>query len=226
MRKAMVLGVFALAGTVASPAFADEFSGFRLGLNLSQDKMESDMYLGAVDETSPINTNRFGYGLMGGWGLNKWFAVEATLYGGSEYNADLFPLDVVDPEYLRSRTDLKGLEASAVGSLWIGKKFSLFGRVGLNAWKAETTIAAGFYDDPDFRAVVAQDDTGFDPVFGVGVQTVLDGALVRLEYKMGEMGNITLNDYGDPATAADDVNVFHQNNTDLSSLTLSIVWTL
>lgn len=226
MRKAMVLGVFALAGTLTSPAFADEFSGFRLGLNLSQDKMESDMYFGAIDESSPINSNRFGYGLMGGWALNKWFAAEATLYGGSEFNANLFPQDVVDPEYLRSHTDLKGLEATVVGSVWIGKKFSLFARVGLNAWKAETVVSEGIFDVPGSRVSVAQDDTGYDPVYGIGLQTVLDGALVRLEYKMGEMGNITLNDYGDPSTPADDVNVFHQNSTDLSSLTLSIVWIL
>ena len=35
MRKAMVLGVVTLAGSLASPAFADEFSGFRLGLLLN-----------------------------------------------------------------------------------------------------------------------------------------------------------------------------------------------
>jgi hypothetical protein len=44
MRKAMVLGVLGLAGTLASPAFADEFSGFRLGMNMSSDSLESDLF--------------------------------------------------------------------------------------------------------------------------------------------------------------------------------------
>jgi hypothetical protein len=40
MRKAMVLGVVTLAASLASPAFADEFTGFRLGVLMSQDKLD------------------------------------------------------------------------------------------------------------------------------------------------------------------------------------------
>ena len=39
MRKAMSLGVVALAGLLASPAFADEFTGFRIGIGMSSDKL-------------------------------------------------------------------------------------------------------------------------------------------------------------------------------------------
>ena len=41
MRMAMVLGVMALAGTLASPAFAaDEFTGFRVALVCDDDGRE------------------------------------------------------------------------------------------------------------------------------------------------------------------------------------------
>src|SRR5688572_18343379 len=133
MRKAMVLGVLGLAGTLASPAFADEFSGFRLGLNLSSDQIEQDFFLGPVDleVSDSVNTGRFGYGLSGGWALNKYFGVEAGLLSGSKFSQDIFSELLVDDEFLVSRTDLKGIELSAVGTLWIGKKFGVFGRLGM-----------------------------------------------------------------------------------------------
>src|SRR5690348_4270683 len=150
MRKAMVLGVLGLAGTLASPAFADEFSGFRLGMNLSSDSLESDLFFNPVGTTEALRTDRFGYGLFGGWALNKYLAFETGLRSGTEFNESPFqdfwenPLDV---DSVSSHTDIKGLDASAVGSVWIGKKFSLFGRVGVFAWKAEQTMS--IYDSGD-----------------------------------------------------------------------------
>ena len=80
MRKAMVIGAMALAATLGSPAFADEFSGFRLGVGLSQDTLESDVdYFGYFDD---IDTDRAGFHVFGGWALNKYFAVEAGYRDG------------------------------------------------------------------------------------------------------------------------------------------------
>src|SRR5689334_12344499 len=86
MRKALVLGVLGLAGTLASPAFADEFSGFRMGMNLSSDTLESDLFFNPVGGTESLRNNRFGYGLFGGWALNRYLAFETGLRGGSEFN--------------------------------------------------------------------------------------------------------------------------------------------
>ena len=73
MRNALVLGVLGLAGTVASPAFADDFSGFRFGTHLNQDQLEGDFAFQGRG-VQPVNENRFGYGLFGGWALNRYFA--------------------------------------------------------------------------------------------------------------------------------------------------------
>jgi hypothetical protein len=229
MRKALVLGVLGLAGTLASPAFADDFSGFRMGLNLSSDKLETDFFDGppgvATTPMDPVDTDRFGYGLFGGWALNKWFAVEAGLVGGTKFNTDLFvegaPTDFFD----RSHVNLKGVEASAVGSLWIGKKFAFFGRAGFFGYKAEATESFGFTDDVANKTVYMVDDTGFEPLFGLGIQTVLDTALVRLEYKMTGIGDLRYFHNQGTADTTDDVEV-NWRNTDVSSLTFSIVWIL
>lgn len=222
MRKAMVLGVLGLAGTLASPAFADDFSGFRLGMNLSSDTLESDLFFNPVGTTEALRNNRFGYGLFGGWALNRYFAVEAGLRGGDEFNADPFPEfweTPLDVDNVSSHTDIKGLDASAVGTFWIGRKFALFGRVGMYAWKAEQTVsifrgADPLAGTPDTKQTVSVDDNGFSLLYGAGIQTVLDGGLIRLEYQFTEIDDLTA------------PNAFNLQNNKMNSLNFSIVWTL
>ncbi len=109
--------------------------------------------------------------------------------------------------------DIKSLQASVVGSLWIGKKFSVFGRAGGMYWKAETVIGVGDPDGPP-KVTEAANDTGFAPLLGVGIQTTLDGALLRLEYQYSDLGDLT-----------DSFN-FSQTDNEYSALSLSIVWML
>ena len=216
MRKAMVLGVLGLAGTLATPAMADEFSGFRLGMVLAQEKLESDLFFDPVLDTQSLNNNRFGYGLFGGWGLNRYFAVELGLRGGTDFSSKPFREYLVDPEndFVTSHTEVLGADMSLVGSVWIGNKFAIFGRAGMFGWKAEQTMSVGSYDDPAGKVTVAVDDTGFEPMFGVGLQTVLDGALVRIEYRQTEIGNLGA------------AGAFNLRDNTLSSLDFSIVWIL
>jgi len=228
MRKAVVLGVLALAGTLASPAFADEFSGFRLGMTFNSDKLQGDFNFAPLADTARINTQRFGYGLFGGWALNKYLAFEGGFHSGNEFNQSVFPAyaatfdvapPVTDPITLDSpavmnvHNDIKSLQFSAVGSLWIGKKFSVFGRLGGMYWKAETSVGAG---DPDGPPPIREsaNDTGFAPLGGIGVQTQLDGALLRLEYQYADLSDLTSSFS------------FSQDDNEYSSLALSIVWIL
>jgi opacity protein-like surface antigen len=228
MRKAMVLGVMALAGTLASPAFADEFSGFRLGMTFNSDQLQGDFNFAPLADTTRVNTNRFGYGLFGGWGLNRYLAFEAGFHSGNDFNQAVFPAyaalfsvapPLTDPVTLDSppafnvHNDIKSLQASVVGSLWIGNKFSVFGRAGGMYWKAETQIGAGDWDGPP-KITESAHDTGFAPLVGVGVQTQLDGALLRLEYQYADLGDLT--------TSFN----FSQTDNEYSALSLSIVWIL
>ena len=216
MRKAMVLGVFALAGTLASPAFADEWSGIRLGLNLSSANLEGDFSFAPLGATENLNSDTFGYGLMGGWGLNKWLAFEATLEDGPQFKDDsaFQPLTPASA-FVRTGINVKGAEITAVGSWWITPKFSLFGRAGMFAWKAEQTVTTGDYTQPKSTwARGSTDDTGFDPVAGVGLQTELDGAAIRLEYKYTQIGDLTY------------PGAFVLEKNTITSLQFSIVWIL
>jgi hypothetical protein len=220
MRKAMVLGVLGLAGTLASPTFAaDDFSGFRLGMNMSSDTLDADLFFEPALATENFRTGRFGYGLFGGWALNRYLAFETGLRSGGEFNANPFDDILADPstDFIVSHTDVKGIDVTVVGSLWIGKKFSVFGRLGMFGWKAEQTMSVGSYATetvPGTKATVSVDDTGFDPVFGVGIQTVLDGALLRVEYQQTEIGDL--------GTAG----AFNLRDSTVNSLNFSVVWLL
>jgi opacity protein-like surface antigen len=228
MRKAMVLGVLALAGTLASPAFADEFSGVRLALTFNSDKLQGDFNFAPLADTTRINAQRFGYGLSGGWALNRYLAFEGGINSGASFNQSVFPAyaatfsvappltDPVTPDspaVFNVHNDIKSVQVTAVGSWWINKKFSLYGRAGGMYWKTETSIGVGDPDGPPAVRANAH-DTGFAPLVGFGVQTQLDGALVRLEYQYADLGDLTSSF------------AFSQTDNIHSSLAFSIVWML
>jgi len=226
MRKATVLGLLSLVGTLASPAFADEFTGFRMQMNLGNDTLDSTLFLNGAPppSTDSINEDRFGYGLGLGWALNRYLAFEANLRGGTEFNANPFPQLLPSSNYfIKSRTDVKGVDMTAIGTWWIGRKFGIFGRAGMFAWKAEQKVSVGnyFIDNPDptpdtpaSKTARSADDNGFDLIYGAGFQTVLDGALVRFEYQQTEFSDIGL------------AGAFNLRDSKMNSFMFSIVWTL
>ena len=149
MRKAMVLGVLGLAGALASPAFAeDKFSGWRVGGWVGQESFQSDVdYVGYFDD---VDENRLSYSFFGGWGLNKWLAVEVGYHGGSEFNAHFNSGGAFPTREVEQHTDIRGFEASVIGSWWITDNFSLYGRAGIFVWKGEST----FTEDLDITAEI------------------------------------------------------------------------
>jgi hypothetical protein len=218
MRKAMVLVAIGLAGTLASPAFAeDDFSGFRLGMNMNSDQLEGDFAFQGLG-VQPVNNNRMGYGLFAGWGFNRYFALEGGIHLGESFNtnADVFlpsvPSVAPNPPgpYFKVRNNVRSLDVSAVGSVWIGDKISFFGRLGGMYWDAQTRYA---YGDPDgLKTYDEISDTGFAPLGAVGMQTVLDRALVRVEYQYVDLGDLPVGTY------------FGQFENTMESLSFSVVW--
>jgi hypothetical protein len=219
MRKAMVLGLLALAGTAASPSFAkDELSGFRVTAQIGSDTLENNIFFDGIGEEN-FNLERFGYGLAGGWSLNKWLAFEIGYNRGGEYNGEIFRDFVGPTEYVKAHVDQQSFEGTIVGSFWLNPRLGFFGRAGMNYWMQETAMTFGDTDPlapPPARAYV--DDNGVEPVYGLGIQTQLDGALVRLEYKIAHLGDVEV---------ADTVGtIFSMTDQKQSTVSLSIVWTI
>jgi hypothetical protein len=234
MRKAMVLGVLTLAGSLASPAFADEFTGFHLGVQFSQDKLDGFYSHSIVNPPSPSITksdsDQLGYELFGGWSLNKYLAAEVGFHTGTHFNKQVFPAFVAaldtnpntdGSEFYVLRQNIKSVDASVVGSWWINSNASFFGRAGFKGWRGRVYWAYGDSEPPPTVPVTQPykftghvSDSGFAPLFGIGFQTQLDHALVRFEYQYADIGDVA---FGTNFSSSD--NVF-------SSVAFSISWTL
>lgn len=235
MRKAMVLGALTLAGSLASPAFADDFKGFRLGVLLSQDNLKghyshSIVSPPEVSATTASDSDRLGYELFGGWALNKYLAVEVGLRNGAPFSKSVYPafaasLDTAaatqGSEFYILRQDLLSVQSSVVGSLWIGNKFSVYGRAGFMAWRGEVRYSYGDIEPPvttpatpPYKFVGRANDNGFAPLGGIGIQTQLDHALVRFEYQYADIGDVAFGPN------------FGSTDNEFDSLAFSIVWTL
>jgi hypothetical protein len=219
MRKAMVLGVLGLAGTLAAPAFADEFSGWRLTGTIGQESQDGKLQYLPFSATEDAKTNRFAYGFGTGWALNRYLGFELGLRGGTNFNTDHFESRMTaQPEnFISSSTELLGFEGSVVGALWLNPHISFYGRLGMFAWDATESLSVGntATDTRPFSKVTTSvDDRGVTPLFGVGFQSQLDGALVRFEYRMSEFGDIT------------SPGLFNLHDNKLSSIDFSIVWVL
>jgi hypothetical protein len=209
----MVLGVLALVGTVASPAFADEYTGFRLGMGLGEDTYRRDIDYSVVGEQ--INDSQMGYYFFGGWALNKWLAFEGAYRFGTGYNHDFN----LDPNFfpahtLTSKTTVQSFEPSVVGSWWITPNFGVYGRVGVWVWRGEVTFTEDLNTGDTFKPDQTRfTDNGTSLIYAGGLQTTLDRAIVRLEYQQTETS-----DFKSPS--------FTSLNNKITSLMLSVVWKL
>ena len=236
MRKAMIIGVVTLAALSASPAFADEFTGFRIGIGMSQDKLDG-FYRHDIVSPSPTtaksDSSRYGYSLYGGWALNKYLAVEGGLNGGTKFNKLMFPefVATIDPsglgeetdgnEYYKMEQDIKSAQVSVVGSWWFNSNISVFGRLGAMAWRGRVSYSYGDLQPPitdpltpAFKVTDHASDNGFAPLFGAGIQTQLDHALIRFEYFQAEIDDVAFGPN------------FRSFDNTYSTLQVSLVWTL
>ena len=70
-----------------------------------------------------------------------------------------------------------------------------------------------------YRFRASASDEGFAPLFGLGIQTQLDHALMRFEYQYADLGDIA---FGTDQFSES----FSSTDNKVSSLAFSIVWTL
>jgi OOP family OmpA-OmpF porin len=135
-----------LSSLIAIPAFA---ANAYVGINAGQNKMD---FSGAKESTA--------YSIFGGYSFNEYIAGELayTDFGSADTNV--------------SGTSLKGNATSvaAVGSLPLGKDFSLFAKLGYASTKAEATGGSSESKDDVTYGIGAQ----FNATRDIGIRLGYD----------------------------------------------------
>jgi opacity protein-like surface antigen len=170
---------------LAASAHAEEpgwylvgFGGESSASGVSQNQMDENLVaifnsggLDVVDLSSTIDDSDTGFGLAGGYQLNDHFAMELAYVdlGSVDYQATATVSDGVDEADadVGLENSAHGPVISAIGILPIGKRFSVFGRVGLSLLNAEgkARITLG-----GSTQRVGQSSQKTDPVFGLGAE--------------------------------------------------------
>ena len=165
-----ILGV-ALLTLLSFSASAE--SAWRAGVGVGRaDAQEDDVGFDASSTSWEI---------FGGWEMNQYLAFEAGyIYGGK-------PKDDIAGATVEMETH--AIQASVLGSLWVNDAFGVFGRLGMLSWKAD---AEGRVNG---QVLARSSDDGTDAFYGVGIATVLDGALLRAEYRIADFGDIDYSQY-------------------------------
>jgi OOP family OmpA-OmpF porin len=160
-------------------ASAQAEGAFRFGIGAGQATIKAD----DVD----LEGNATAWEIFGGYEANQYFAVELGYIDGG--TAD----DTIDNAKVEA--DTTAVVASVIGSLPIGESFSIYARGGLLHWKSDEALKV------DGITVATDSLDGDDPFYGVGVAANVEGALLRLEYRLADL-----------------------DDTDLSLISLALAW--
>ena len=148
VRTMGALGLVGFAAVNASAAVAAE-SGWYGGLSIgpTNAKVNEDRIRAGLAGVTSIDTdeNSFGFKLLGGYKVNKNFAVE-----GGYFNLGKFSYTANTAAGSQTGTaKFQGLNLDAVGILPMTQKFSALGRVGLTYTRAKDTFSGVGVSDPN-----------------------------------------------------------------------------
>ncbi len=168
-------------------SFANWYFGLGMGWNFGRDWDAPHFAASLADQgvsTTLIGTDNsdLGVKVFAGYQFNKYFALEG---GYSQFNNFTATGTVTAPAGQVSAYQTEDNNAwvlDAVGTLPLGKGFSLFGKLGVNNWKKTTNT---FVTDSigGFTRVQTL-DRGYDPHYGVGMSyALMDSFILRGEYE-------------------------------------------
>jgi OOP family OmpA-OmpF porin len=165
--------------TMIFAAHANAEGAFRIGIGGGQATIEAD--------DLDLKGSATAWEVFGGYEANENWAVEIGYIDGGSADDSIGNVTV--------EADTTTFVASVIGSLWVGDNFSVYARAGLMHWESEEALKVS-------GVTVATDDLdGDDPFFGAGGALLVDGALLRLEYRLANL-----------------------DDTDLSLISLALAW--
>ena len=195
------LGLAILAAIASPSAFADETGGYiggnfgRTTATIDDPRITSSLAARGFTVTSIADDDRdTGYKIFGGYRLNRNFAIEGGYFNLGKFG---YVATTLPPGTLTGRIKLQGVNLDLVGSVPIGEKFSVFGRVGVIYTQArDTFVGTGFVN----VLVPNPRKNGTNYKFGAGLQYDFTESLsmraeaerYRIDDAVGNKGDIDL----------------------------------
>ncbi|MEH6592647.1 MAG: outer membrane beta-barrel protein [Halioglobus sp.] len=137
-----------------------------------------------------------GWKLYGGYQFNKYIGLEAMYSELGSFGREARLTGAVglfSPAKLVEETEVEGYGLSLVASYPFSPSFSAFAKAGAFSWETDTkgdlgiqtgTVCAIFICAPVARVnKYSLDDSGIDPMYGLGMVYLLKGWGVRLEWE-------------------------------------------
>ena len=139
-----MLGLAILAALAIPTAFADEWGGYvggnfgRSSAKVNDARISDSLFFPGFATTSIQNDDRDnGFKLFGGFRINRYFAIEGGYYNLGQFG---FVATTVPAGTLTGTIKVQGLNLDLVGSVPLGDKFSVFGRVGATYGETKDTF--------------------------------------------------------------------------------------
>ena len=142
-------------------------------------------YLGASFGSSKADSEGFkddsGFKITGGFQVSESLALEGSYLDLGSFSADADLLEdisnFVDAEVLSSSIDISGIELSALASIPVGERISLFARLGIFFWDADISVSVNGFGGG------TESDDGSDLGFGVGAKIeVMEQLSLKAEF--------------------------------------------
>ncbi len=128
----------------AAPSYAQWYIGASIGKSdiKFNNAAQSDQFLdlGFTNATTVSDTKDTGYRAFGGYQIHPYVAIEAAYVDLGRFG---FRTDVSPAGSLSGSTRIDGFDVSALGTVPLGERFGLFGRVGVYAAQTRTSYTGG-----------------------------------------------------------------------------------
>lgn len=175
-----IFAFVASALLASAPAFAADDAGFYVGAGIGDGSVTVD-----IDEASDFDGSDTAFKVFGGYKFMKYVGVELEYVDGGDAEDQWRESFEGVTEELKVTIGFSGFNASAVGFLPIGEKFSVFGKLGFMMWDADLRARYSF---DGFSDSESDSESGTDFSWGVGAGfDFTDNLGVRVEYQAFEI---------------------------------------
>ena len=172
----VLAAIFAISCLASTPLLAEGYVGLSYGES-SADMNQNDIDDGSLSDFTTDDTDN-AWKVFGGWHM-KWVGVEAAWQDLGEFamSADSDGSGPIYDSGPVTRTlEARGLSAELLGRIPLGKVIAIFGKVGALWWDSKMLTTGGIVR-------VSQDQSGFDLMYGAGVDIIIKKISLRLEYE-------------------------------------------